>query len=110
MILKVVKNGKTSKEDIIFKYSNKGNISAVIYTDNKGIRIKKIYDYTSGSKELCCIKYFKGYDYIKCEKYKNNTLKEIVYYANNIKYCCEFFSDDIHPFKVEYYNCAGLKV
>ncbi len=25
-------------------------------------------------------------------------------------YCCEFFDKDKHPFKVEYYNQAGLKI
>jgi hypothetical protein len=110
MILKVVKNGVTQTDDVIYKYSNKGNISTVIYTDKRGFRIKKIYDFTKGYKELIKIKFFKDHDFVKCEKYKNNALSEIIYYKDNVKFCAEFFSKDVHPDRVEYYNNAGLKV
>ncbi len=95
---------------INYEPSNKGNLVCVYYNDARGFKIQEKYDYTTGSKILKEKLFFKDNKFLKLEKYKNDKRFEISYFFNNEKYCTEFFKDDKHPYKVEYYNGAGLKI
>ncbi len=112
MIRKIVKHGKNFINDIIYEYSNKGNLIGFIFMNNRGLKIKEKYDYTQGEKALFSKHFFKGHKLIKKEKYsKNSNLIEIMYYMEDVIYCSEFFKEnEKHPYKVEYYNKDGLKI
>jgi len=94
----------------VYEYSNIGNLKGVSTLDNKGIKVKDIFDYSENKKVLKEKRFYKNDIFVKKEEYCKSVFK-IYYYFKNSKYCIEFFNyEEIYPFKVEYYNEAGLKI
>ncbi len=112
MIRKVIKHSKKQFKDTTFLYSNKGNLISYIFINKRGITIQEKYDYTIGKKTLFTKDFYKANQHIKREKYdQKNMLVEIIYYMQGDVYYKEYFKDgDKHPFNVEYFNKAGLRI
>lgn len=107
---KIIRYSTHNSKNYIYEYSNKGNLISFTYTNRRRFRIKETYDYTRHEKMLFKKRFYRDGKYLKCEEYQNNHLERITYFLAEDKYCCEYFQESRHPYKVEYFDKSGFRI